>query len=587
MKKRIVLNNYSSGSFGNIFKDSQLNVYKITIISESGLLTVTNINEIIFFNNFIKITQNIINKKKNKNSDDMCDLSDDSTINNSNNDITNLSGDNTHNNDIKLSNLITCDIPSYESALNDKIFMQSLSTNYYNETTLFNTFNFNDKNMQYFYNSLLFGRTDKIILISKLPNYTNNLSKFINIYHTYAISNFDAIAKKLLKSLAILHHNGFLHGDLKTTNILINDANNICLTDFGGIKIINFDSYHLSCTLTSRCPEDLKYNYDNKIFINTNYKSDIWSLGLIFAEIILGFNPMLKLYNKIKKFNMKNETVEKNMLLYYDSIKYIDINELANADVHIKSYLNENLQNKIQIIENMLIIDHTKRISTIEEVYEKMFGEKFEYNFMISYEYNYLKYNTEHNFDTIFLIRKKYYKELYDVCSNLHFLFICPLIIDIFDRILIKLVKKIENITKELKDIELKILSCAVIILASGIFNQNHPTYQKILNLFNLKHDVINITYLNNKLLKVLELLNYDIFRPFNIFYCSYYLNNKICLCDNKENFKKTGKIISCIIHNHKENDFFKIILNKKIDDNIIGITPEDYYEHMKIYKNV
>ena len=52
---KTILNNDSKGSYGNIFKDSQLNIYKVTIISEGGNLTASNINEIMFFNKFINI----------------------------------------------------------------------------------------------------------------------------------------------------------------------------------------------------------------------------------------------------------------------------------------------------------------------------------------------------------------------------------------------------------------------------------------------------------------------------------------------------------------------------------------------------
>ena len=574
MSNRIILNNYSSGSFGNIFKDSQLNVYKFTVISKVGLLTVTNINELIFLNYFTKIKKIILNNNKNNKvcEDVIYDNSDDNTI---------------CDDESQFTNLIICDIPSYESILNDNIFMQSLSTNYYNESTFFNTYSFENKKIYFLYNSLLLGRPDKYVLVSKMPNYINNLYKLINKFHTYAISNFDVIAKKLLKSLAILHHNGFLHGDLKTANVLINDVDNMCLTDFGGIKIINFDAYLLSCTLTSRCPEDLKYDYNSNKFYNTNYKSDIWSLGLIFAEIILGFNPILNLYNQYTKIGMKNTLVEQKMMLYYGSIKYININKLMQITEDIKPYLNDNLYKKIQVIEDMLIVDHTKRLSTIEEVYEKMFDEKFEYNFTISYDYNYLKYNTDDVFDSLYLIRKKYYKDLINVCNKLHILFTCPLVIDIFDRILIKMIEKIKNGLSETNNTEFKILSCSIIILVSGIFNQRHPYYHQILNLFGITDNLLNIAYVNNNLLELLKLLDYDIIRPFNIFFCPYYLEIQPCLCTNKENFRDTYKKYSYIIHNDKEKDFFELILRKIINNNSIGLSPNDYYDKMKMYKEI
>ena len=555
--KRIILSSYSKGSFGYIFKDSQLNVYKFTTISESGLLNISNINELIIFNKLRIVKKLVANKKLDK----------DTEKNN-------------------LYNLTLCDTFSYNSVIDENVFIQSYSINYYNYDTLDLNFEFNDEAMKYKYRGLLDCRYDKYTLVSKLPSYASNLSIFIEKYSTFTITNFDIIAKKLLKSLAILHHNGILHGDLKSSNVLISDLNNICLTDFGGIKIVDFDVYHLSCTISSRCPEDLHYEYDKKqVFKNTNYKSDIWSLGLIFTEMILGYNPILKMYQKFSKTE-KIISVEQRISAYYKTIEYIDILELSKMNELIKPLLNEDLLKKIAIIEKMLITDHTKRLSTIEEVYENLFNEKFEYDFALTYEYGYLKYNSDNNFNLLYKIRQKFYSKAINVCDDLHILYICPTMIDIMDRLLIIIIKKLNNKIIDLKEENMKIILGSVITLVSGFLNQKHPTYHQVLRSFGIEWNMINIGYLNKNLLDILELLDYDIYRPFNVFYCPYYFENYKCNCLDKKNIKKSDKNNTCvnnsyIIHNSEEKNKFEKILKYVVNENMMGISPEYYHTEL------
>ena len=428
------------------------------------------------------------------------------------------------------------------------------------------------KYFNYFNNS-----ADKILLVNKMANYQLNLTKFIENYHVYTVNNFDSIAKKLLKTLALLHHNGFLHGDLKSGNILINDSDNLCMTDFGAVKITNFDKYHLSCTISSRCPEDLEYEYDrSKNYFNTNAKSDIWSLGLIFTEMILGFNPVSKLYQQIEKTKVDSQTLEKKILAYYKSIDYINILQLVKIN-SIKNHLNAKHYNQIVVIENMLKIDPCKRLSNIEEVYEKLFEEKFTFNFKINYDYEYEKFNINNNFQILFNLRKENYKRIIAVCEQLNILYVCPLIIDILDRLFIKILDKINNNLIDLRISESNLLFSAVILLASGIINQSHPQYSQLLVLFKLKNDLVNIANVNNNLLEILKLLEFDIYRPFNIFYCCNLIEIKKCKCTISTEHNENIFVIHDTEHKKKLISVFYEI----IDNNIIGISPEYYYKKL------
>lgn len=549
---RIILENYSKGTFGNIFKDSQLNVYKVTIVCEGGILTVSNINEIVFFNKLAIIKNYLIENKNNS----------------------------------KENKLVLFEEESYKDIINENIFMQTISTKYYDFESLIDTFMFTNHEMDYKYKKLLTNKIEKYLLFSKMPRYKANLSKFIAKYHIYSLNNFDIIAKKLIKSLAFLHQNGFLHGDLKTVNILIDDVENVCLTDFGAIKLANLDCYHLSCTISSRCPEDLAYEHNNtNKFKNSNYKSDIWSLGLVFAEIVLGYNPILKLYQKFEKTGMSIKTIEANLLNYYDSIKYINILELVEINSLINSHLDYNLLNKIVAIEKMLVVDPNTRLSTLDEVYEKLFNEKINFNYKLTFDYDYKKNYKEEYFKYFLQIRKNNYIKIIDACDILNILYMVPLIIDIIDRLIIKLIDKINKKSIELNDFEIKIIFCAIILLVGGIYNQTQPSYNEILNLFSLKNDVSIIANINRDLLDILEILDYDIYRPFNIYYCSYQINKYLCECKKKDNEISMNENNTYIIHSIMEINKLKKILIEIIENNIFGISPTFY--HNKLIENI
>jgi serine/threonine protein kinase len=559
--KRIILNNYSSGTFGSIFKIHDIYIYKVTKISDNNILNASNINEIIFFN-FLKAI-----KKKMLKSDKQIDLKIKFTINldeyddNSEYDI--LIKD--------MNDLISVDMISFKSLIDENKFIQSLNTEFHDYESLHRKFIFNCTETKNSYTQYLFKRDDKIVLFSKLPYYKYNLSKFIEKNHTYTVNNFESIAKKILKDLLLLHHNGFLHGDLKSANILINNCDDLSLTDFGAIKLVNYDKYHLSCTISARCPEDLEYEYNEKIdFSNSNYKSDIWSLGLIFAEMILGYNPILKYYKKIEKIEKKN-ALEQKILMYYKTMKYVNIMELLQT-----KKLNNKMYKYISIIEKMLMIDPSERISTLDIVYENMFSEKINYSLKINYNYDYGQFNINNIFSYLYTIRKENYKRFYAVCDRLQMLFICPLVIDIMDRLIIKTYDNIINNIIEFSVSDLNLLFCVVILLVSGITNQIHPSYDIILLLFGLKTNSKNILDINSNLLEILYLLDYDIYRPFNIYYCYHFSHKKICDCNNKNN---TADYF--IINSEKQKEKLLSILNNIVDNDIVGMSPDYYYKEL------
>ncbi|SBS87939.1 CDK-related protein kinase 6, putative [Plasmodium malariae] len=87
---------------------------------------------------------------------------------------------------------------------------------------------------------------------------------------------------ELLLAICYLHSNNYLHRDIKPENIFINSNGEIKLGDLG-LSVEKSDNMTPTVvTLWYRSPEILlqSKNYDQKV--------DVWSIGCLFVELILG-----------------------------------------------------------------------------------------------------------------------------------------------------------------------------------------------------------------------------------------------------------------------------------------------------------
>lgn len=136
-----------------------------------------------------------------------------------------------------------------------------------------------------------------------LPKYDYNLSEFLFKYQPSLKTRIN-IFYQILNGVLEIHSKGFIHRDLKSLNIMINeDSLNTVIIDFGGCTQGYIDSDYLEnldtnqpqvnktltvSTLAYQAPElnhnfpqkYKSYYYDNKI--------DIWSLGVIGLEMFFG-----------------------------------------------------------------------------------------------------------------------------------------------------------------------------------------------------------------------------------------------------------------------------------------------------------
>lgn len=104
------------------------------------------------------------------------------------------------------------------------------------------------------------------------------------------LSTTEAVSysKQIASALDLAHRNGIIHRDIKPQNIMINDEGMVKVTDFGIARIsssatITYTSSILG-TVHYISPEQAKGSF-------IDYKSDIYSLGIVMYEMLTGRVP--------------------------------------------------------------------------------------------------------------------------------------------------------------------------------------------------------------------------------------------------------------------------------------------------------
>ncbi|KAG4946543.1 hypothetical protein AAZX31_15G164400 [Glycine max] len=117
-----------------------------------------------------------------------------------------------------------------------------------------------------------------------------SLEDLLSKVKTIPESYLSAICKQVLKGLMYLHYaKHIIHRDLKPSNLLINHRGEVKITDFGVSVIMENTSGQANTfigTYSYMSPERIIGNQHGY-----NYKSDIWSLGLILLKCATGQFP--------------------------------------------------------------------------------------------------------------------------------------------------------------------------------------------------------------------------------------------------------------------------------------------------------
>ena len=173
------------------------------------------------------------------------------------------------------------------------------------------------------------------------------------------------------KVLYSLHRCKMRHGDLTSSNILINDKNEVSIIDWGSVIFNKVrTSFYNQCAIMFSPPE-LRHSEKNLFSNIPSIKNDIFSLGLVILNIIDinskctdNFNKYIeqcKLYDVdimndeldiiLKPFFIRNQSSEKSSYAERQSVieKYISENIDERVFFLLKKMLEYNIETRIDV----------------------------------------------------------------------------------------------------------------------------------------------------------------------------------------------------------------------------------------------
>mmetsp|Transcript_485 Transcript_485/g.517 ORF Transcript_485/g.517 Transcript_485/m.517 type:complete len:224 (+) Transcript_485:49-720(+) len=132
--------------------------------------------------------------------------------------------------------------------------------------------------------------------------YDSSASRASLLHHPsptlYTETQIKKFIRDLLRAVAYLHQQGIIHRDLKLSNLLIDEENNLKLCDFGLARRYARNLTPNVVTLWYRAPEILMGCRDYTQAI------DMWSVGCIFAEMLNNGKPILPGNNEADQFQL-------------------------------------------------------------------------------------------------------------------------------------------------------------------------------------------------------------------------------------------------------------------------------------------
>eukprot|EP01016_Furgasonia_blochmanni_P011266 TRINITY_DN1502_c0_g1_i2.p2 TRINITY_DN1502_c0_g1~~TRINITY_DN1502_c0_g1_i2.p2 ORF type:complete len:476 (+),score=45.85 TRINITY_DN1502_c0_g1_i2:492-1919(+) len=193
----------------------------------------------------------------------------------------------------------------------------------------------------------------------------------------YTPAHIKCMMKQITEGLYYLHQKNVIHRDLKTANILLNNKGELKLADFGLARFTNAYGLYTYRVVT------LWYRAPELLFECKKYTSqiDMWSLGCIFAELLLGY-PLFqgkneqelleKIYEKcggpddstwpdVSRLPMYTERGPKKQ--YMKSLAFYMKSKIPNIDEH-----------SLNLLDRLLVLNPDKRMTAKEALEHPYFS---------------------------------------------------------------------------------------------------------------------------------------------------------------------------------------------------------------------
>ncbi len=103
-----------------------------------------------------------------------------------------------------------------------------------------------------------------------------------------------AIVPQVCEALEFAHSHGVVHRDVKPENILIDRLGRVKIADFGLAKLLGFDAQPEGLTSAGQVLGTLRYMAPEQMErpLEVDHRADIYSLGVVFYEMLTGEIPM-------------------------------------------------------------------------------------------------------------------------------------------------------------------------------------------------------------------------------------------------------------------------------------------------------
>ncbi len=160
------------------------------------------------------------------------------------------------------------------------------------------------------------------------------------------------IAIRVAEGLRAAHDKDILHRDIKSGNIMINNKGRVKIMDFGLARIA--DSAHI--TKTGHQLGTTAYMSPEQLMgMEADYKTDIWSYGIVLYELYTGEMPFDGLYEQAITYAILDEEPK-------------SLDEFENIPPNIRSVINRCLEK-----------DPGSRYESFEEILNDLQDEAFKY----------------------------------------------------------------------------------------------------------------------------------------------------------------------------------------------------------------